>query len=119
MDANHFRMLALAFPETEESPHHEKSSFKVKKKIFATLNEAEDRATLRLSLMDQSIFCAIDENIIYPVPNKWGKQGWTHIAISNITLEMLEGILIAAYCEVAPKKLAAPYLAAGEEDVDL
>jgi predicted DNA-binding protein (MmcQ/YjbR family) len=43
------RELALAFDEVEEKPHFDKTSFRVNKKIFATLNEKDNRATLKLS----------------------------------------------------------------------
>jgi hypothetical protein len=43
-----FRKLALAFDETEEKPHWEKASFRVKKKIFATLDEKKHLAVLKL-----------------------------------------------------------------------
>jgi hypothetical protein len=33
-----FRELALSFPEATEAPHFEKTSFRVKNKIFATLD---------------------------------------------------------------------------------
>ena len=33
------RELALAFPETDEHPHFDRKAFRVKKKIFATLDE--------------------------------------------------------------------------------
>lgn len=39
-----FRKLALSFPEATEEPHFEKTSFRVKKKIFATFDEAKNRA---------------------------------------------------------------------------
>ena len=42
----HFKKLALSFPGTEESPHFEKTSFRVKKKIWATLDEAKQLACL-------------------------------------------------------------------------
>ena len=41
---------------------------------------------------------------MYPVPNKWGKQGWTHINLKTIPEEMCLDALAAAYSEVAPKK---------------
>ena len=34
-----FRKLALSFPEATEEPHFEKTSFRVKKKIFATYDD--------------------------------------------------------------------------------
>lgn len=104
-----FRSLALSFPETEESPHFENTSFRVKKKIFATLSEKDKRACLKFSEIDQSAFCAFDKNIIYPVPNKWGKQGWTFIALGKIKKDMLLDALTTAFCTVAPKRLAQLY----------
>jgi hypothetical protein len=35
-----FKALAISFPEVSvEAPHFDKTSFRVKKKIFATLND--------------------------------------------------------------------------------
>ncbi len=103
------RKLAMAFDEVTEEPHFEKTSFKVKKKIFATMNEAESRMTLKLTTLDQNVFCSFDENVVYPVPNAWGKQGWTHANLKTIRKEMLQDILAVAYCTVAPKKLGDKY----------
>jgi predicted DNA-binding protein (MmcQ/YjbR family) len=101
-----FRQIALSFPETTEEPHFEKTAFKVAKKIFATMNTVETRATIKLSESDQDLFCLFDKNIMYPVSNKWGKQGWTHINLKTATEEICLEALTTAYCEVAPKKLS-------------
>lgn len=104
------RELALALEEVEELPHFEKTSFRINKKIFATLNEKYDRAILKLSENDQSIFSLYgDKTIVHPVPNKWGKQGWTNFNLANLEEEFLKDALIAAYCEVAPKRLSVQY----------
>ncbi len=102
-----FQQIALSFPETTEAPHFEKQSFKVANKIFATLNTKENRATIKLSEADQDIFCLFDKTVIYPVPNKWGKLGWTHLNLKTITEDMCMEALKTAYCEVAPKRLSA------------
>jgi predicted DNA-binding protein (MmcQ/YjbR family) len=101
-----FRQIALSFPETTEEPHFEKTAFKVAKKIFATMNIVEMRATIKLSESDQDLFCLFDKTIMYPVPNKWGKQGWTHINLKTASEEICLEALTTAYCEVAPKKLS-------------
>ena len=106
MDINRFRQIALTFPEATEAPHFENTAFKVTKKIFATLNASENRATVKFSLEDQDLFCLFDKNIVYPVPNKWGKQGWTHINLTLANEEICLEALTAAYCSVAPKKLS-------------
>jgi predicted DNA-binding protein (MmcQ/YjbR family) len=104
---NTFKRLALALPEAVELPHFENTSIKVNKKIFATLNTPQNRATVKLSAVDQDVFCAFDHTVIYPVPNKWGKQGWTHVDLQTVREDMLTDLLKTAYREVAPKKLAA------------
>lgn len=100
-----FRLAALALPEVMEQPHFDKTSFRIAKKIFATAVPGQNRATVKLSLADQDVFCTFDSNVIYPVPNKWGKQGWTHIDLALVKGEMLTEILKCAYKEVAPRKL--------------
>lgn len=105
MNQEQLRTLALSFPETTEEPHFEKTSFRVKKKIFATYDEKNDKATIKLSAIDQDVFSSAPGGAIYPVPNKWGKQGWTQIEMSKVNNNLFTDALTTAYCEVAPKKL--------------
>jgi predicted DNA-binding protein (MmcQ/YjbR family) len=95
-----FRQMVLSFDEVREEPHFEKTSFRVKKKIFATLDEKENRATIKLSLIEQDLFCMYDKDVMYPVPNKWGKQGWTHINLNTIAKKMCGDALKIAYSQV-------------------
>lgn len=101
-----FRKLALSFPNVTEEPHFEKTSFKVKKKIFATYDLVNKRACVKLSEIDQDVFSSADKTIIFPVDNKWGTQGWTFIEMKKVNTDMFIDALTTAYCEVAPKKLA-------------
>lgn len=101
-----FRKLALSFPETTEEPHFEKISFRVKKKIYATFDESKNRACLKLSEIDQDVFSSTDKTVIFPIPNKWGKQGWTFIEMKKVRKEIFLDAMTTAYCEVAPKKLS-------------
>ena len=104
-----FRKLALSFPETVELPHFEKTSFRIGKKIFATLNEKEKKVCLKLSVTDQDVFSLFDKSIIYPVPNKWGKQGWTFVELTRVRKKMLVDALTSAYGEVSPKRTGKQY----------
>jgi hypothetical protein len=104
------RKLALSFPETDEYLHFDKPALRVKKKIFATVHVKEKRVVLKLTPIDQSVFCAFDSSIIYPVPGGWGKQGWTMVELSKVKKSMFHDALITAYCTVAPKKLAEKFM---------
>ena len=109
VDLNTFTQMALSFDEAVEQPHFEKMSFRVRKKIFATLNSEKQRAVLKLSEIDQSVFCAFDAAVMYSVSGTWGKQGWTVVELKKVRKDMLMDALTIAYCTVATKKLAAKY----------
>lgn len=93
-----FREMALSLPGAEEQPHFHLASFRVKKKIFATLWEKENRAMLKLSLIDQSVFCAYENGtVFFPVPNAWGKKGATFVDLAKVKKGMLKDALTTAY----------------------
>lgn len=100
------RALALTFEGAEEIPHFEKPSYRVKKKIFLTLDEKNNRACIKLPEIEQDIFSTIDKKMIYPVPNKWGQQGWTFIELKLIKKELFMEVMSASYCHVAKKAKA-------------
>jgi predicted DNA-binding protein (MmcQ/YjbR family) len=101
-----FRSFALSFPEVTEESHFEKTSFRVKKIIFATYDDQNKRACIKLSEIDQHVFSLIEKTIIYPVANKWGKQGWTLIEMEKVKPEIFVDALTTAYGEVVTKKLS-------------
>ncbi|MDX2249491.1 MAG: MmcQ/YjbR family DNA-binding protein [Bacteroidia bacterium] len=103
---NILRELALSFPEATEEPHFENTSFRVKKKIFATFDPVKNLACLKLSEINQDVFSAMAPSVIYPVPNKWGKQGWTLVDVDKVEEAIFQDALTTAYCEVAPKRLS-------------
>lgn len=105
-----FRKLALEFDGVKEEKHHEIVSFKVRGKIFATLNAPHRRGCVRLNPVDQDVFCAFDPEVMYRVPNAWAKYGWTNINLKKIRKEMLIDALTTAYCFSAPEKLTAKYI---------
>jgi predicted DNA-binding protein (MmcQ/YjbR family) len=104
-----FRALSLAFDEAVEQPHFEKISFRVNKKIFATIDIKNSRAVVKLPVIEQSVFCSFNKSIIYPVPGTWGTQGWTIIELTKVGKNMLKDALATSYCSVAPKRLAEKY----------
>lgn len=101
--------MAMSYEKVEEMPHFEKASFRVNKKIFLTLDEKTNRACVKLSEIDQDVFSTMAKEMIYPVPNKWGKQGWTFVELSSIKKEVFKELLITSYCTVAPKALSEKY----------
>ena len=103
------RQLALSLPEAVEQEHWQHPSFRIKKKIFATLWPEEKRAVLKLPPIEQSVFCNYNNTIFYPVAGAWGRQGWTSVELNKVRKDMFKDALNIAWREVAPKKLLAKH----------
>lgn len=106
------RQLALALPEVVESSHMGTPDFRVSKKIFATIHTEKKLMMVKLTLLDQSVFCAFDKEIIYPVPGGWGRHGATFLNLRKIKKSMLVDALTTAWKTVAARKLVEKYFGA-------
>ena len=108
MTTKEFKQLALSFPGTAEAAHFDRIAFKViGKRIFTTLHEETGMVNVKLTPVDQSVFCSYDKKIVYPVPNKWGLQGWTTFELKKVPPEFMLDALDTAYRDVIkprPKK---------------
>jgi hypothetical protein len=105
MDVGAARTLALSLPEAEEHDHRGHPSFRVGKRIFATLWPEERRAVLKLSPDDQGALISLMPDCFSPIPGGWGRQGWTNVALEHITSEEFEEALRTAWLQVAPRRL--------------
>lgn len=103
VDAETFRQIALSFPHTTEEPHVHLASFRVEKRKFATLDEENNRGCLLLNLPDQAVFCDYDKAIIYPVPNKFGNEGFTYFELSKVPKSLLYHAMEFAYNRIIDK----------------
>jgi hypothetical protein len=105
MTIEEFKLLALSLPGTIEAPHFDRIAFKVEnKRIYATLHEPSATVNLKLSPIDQSVFCSFDKELVHRVPNKWGLHGWTTFALDGISAEVMHDALSTAYQEIFKSK---------------
>lgn len=95
-----FRKIALSLPGVCELPHFDRASFRVGKRIFATLSEKENRAMLKLSLVSQSVYCSYDPGIFFPVPGGWGKKGATYVDLASLKAGIGKEAIKTAYNEL-------------------
>ncbi len=106
MFPNEFRALALELPEAFESSHMGHADFRVKKKIFATLGAPDAGwGMVKLTPEQQKQFVCAEPNAFVPVKGGWGLRGATNVCLSYVTSKMLRPALIAAWKNVAPKRL--------------
>lgn len=98
MTARQFRVMVLALPDTEENPHFDRAAFKITgKRIFATLHEENGSVNLKLTPVDQSVFCNFGKEAVFAVPNKWGLQGWTTFLLNKVPKDLMTDALQTAY----------------------
>ena len=103
------RKAALLLPEVEEKPHFHLTSFRVKNKIFATIHADKNYMMVKLSAIDQSVFCSYNKEMIFPVPGGWGKKGATFINLGKVKKAMFIDALKTAWQTTSPPKLVEKY----------
>jgi len=91
------KTIALSFDGTDEKPHFERTAFTVNKKIFATISIKDKTLNVRFTPQIQFIFCPPQSDVIFPIPNAWGKQGWTTINLNKENKKLVKSALEEAY----------------------
>ena len=91
------KTIALSFEGTDEKPHFNRIAFTVKKKIFATLSLEDKTLNLKFTPQAQFIFCPPNSDVIFAIPNGWGRQGWTTINLDKATKKLVKSALEEAY----------------------
>jgi hypothetical protein len=100
-----FWKMALSFPNTGQKPHFDRTGFSViGKRMFATYLSKDNTANIFLTPKEQALFCKMDPENIYPVPNKWGENGATTFNLNNISMEFVQEALLSAHNEIIKKK---------------
>jgi hypothetical protein len=101
--ANDLRRMALTLPGTEEAPHFDRTAFRVAR-IYATLAPDRRSANFKFTPEDQKFKCMLAPEAFAPVPNAWGRQGWTTATLKNLSKDELRNALETAYAHALPKK---------------
>lgn len=106
VDAGHVRSVALALPDAVEAPHFDFTSFRVHRRIFATL--PPDNAHLHVFVDEEERLLAL---AMYPQaiePLQWGRKVvGLRVALGDSTHELVRHLLTSAWRHKAPKRLAA------------
>jgi len=109
MKVAQFRRAALAMPEAEERHHHGQPDFRVRNKIFATLDAGDQRAVLKLPADEQAAILAASPEAYSPAAGGWGRSGWTQIHLAQADTAEVAELITEAWCAVAPKRLVQAF----------
>ena len=101
--AKDLRRLALALEGTSEAPHFDRAAFRVKR-IYVTLAADGKTANFKFTADEQEFKCMMAPQAFAPVPNAWGRQGWTTASLSKLSLPELKNALETVWLHAQPKK---------------
>ncbi len=97
-----FRRIALSLEGTREAPHFDRTAFKVAR-IYATLAADGLTANVKFAPEEQAFKSMMAPQAFAPVPNAWGRQGWTTILLAAIDVSELRDALETAWRHATKK----------------
>jgi hypothetical protein len=101
--ADDLRRLALGLEGTSEAPHFDRAAFKAVR-IYATLAPDGLTANFNFSPEEQEFKCMLAPDAFRPIPNAWGRQGWTVANLAALSGAELKDALLIAWRRGAAKK---------------
>lgn len=104
--AAEFHRTALSLEGTTQAPHFDRTAFKVAR-IYATLAADGRTANLKFAPDEQELKCVVAPDTFAPVPNAWGRQGWTTATLARLSAPELKAALVMAWQHALPKTRAS------------
>jgi hypothetical protein len=106
MTLGQVRQFALSLPETTEEPHFHLTSFRVRRKIFATA--APDGEFLHVFIPEELREAALTAHPDFLEELSWGKRiVGVRAILASANVEAINQLLSQAWSSKAPKKLLA------------
>lgn len=100
-----FRKLALSLPEAVEAPHFARASFRVGKKIFATMTAAGDEAMVRVAPRQKLHGLLKEQPDVFFSYGGWTERnGSLGIRLARADAAQLRPLVIDSWRHVAGKR---------------
>jgi hypothetical protein len=82
--ARDLRRMAMALEGTTEAPHFDRAAFKVQR-IYVTLAADGKTANFNFTPEEQEFKCLLAPTAFVPIPNAWGRKGWTTATLAALS----------------------------------
>lgn len=93
----------MSLDGTVAAPHFDRTAFKVAR-TYATLAPDGKTANFRFAPDEQELKCLVAPEAFSPLPNAWGRQGWTCGALAALSADELRAALEMAWRHAQPKR---------------
>jgi hypothetical protein len=106
MTSKAFRAMAMSMPESHEEPHFERTSFRVGKKIFATMTNDAREAMVRVAPREK-LYALMKEypDVFFSYGGWTERNGSLGIHLAKADPALLKPLVIDSWRHVAPKRL--------------
>lgn len=112
VDAEQVRAWLEALPEFEERETWGHPTFRVRDRMFGTMDAEGTRVTLKAAPEEQAALLAEDPRT-YSVPAYVGKHGWVAVELARADPGELHELVVEAWRRTAPKRVVRAWDAGG------
>ena len=108
MTPKQLEKIALSLPEATEQPHFERRSFRVGKKIFATMTADGTEAMVRVSPKEQiEALMETYPEVFFSYGGWTEKNGSLGVRLEKVNADLMRGLVLESWKHVAPKRALA------------
>jgi hypothetical protein len=101
-----FQSAALALPEAYEEPHFERTSFRVQKKIFATMTPDGKEAMVRVKPPERvAMLLETHPDVFFSYGGWTARNGALGVRLAKASATLVKELLADAWRSIAPKRL--------------
>jgi hypothetical protein len=105
-----FRALALSMPESREEPHFERASFRIGKKIFATMTADGAEAMVRVRPRERLYALLREQPDTFFSYGGWTERlGSVGVRLKKADAALLRELVTDSWRSVAPKRALAAF----------
>jgi hypothetical protein len=105
MTAQRFRKLALSLPEAAEAPHFDRASFRVGKKVFATLSADRCEVMVRVTPPERLFGLLAGRPDVFFDYGGWTvRHGSLGVKLAKVDAALLRELLFDSWAAVAPAR---------------
>jgi hypothetical protein len=103
-----FRQLALGLPDAHEEPHFERTSFRVGKKIFATMTSDGEEAMVRVSPPERlSLLLSAEPETFFSYGGWTTRNGSLGVRLRKVKANLMKDLITDSWKHVASKRAVA------------
>lgn len=109
MTPDALRRLALSLPEAHEAPHFERISFRVGKRIFATMTADGREAMVKLAPDDAEGLLASQPAVFFSYGTWTSRNGALGVRLAKASATLMRPLVVGAWRSVAPQRAVAAF----------